>query len=162
MIAIVVSAHQAVVRIPAVHSPIFPNGIRYGRGTSGGLYLSLITDGKIRRYTIVTMEMTTPSVALKYFAVLPLVSVRVRMRTMVETTPETRFTTIGVPRRFEKYPTARGAAPSYPATACARSDPISQVTAEESNPMTPPTPAIAAGPWPAPGTPAPEPVRWPP
>src|SRR5690349_24329749 len=95
MIAIVVSAHQAVVRIPAVHSPIFPNGIRYGRGTSGWLYLSLITDGKIRRYTIVTMEMTTPSVALKYFAVLPLVSVRVRTRTMVETTPETRFNKIG-------------------------------------------------------------------
>ena len=88
------------VRIPAVHSPIFPNGIRYGRGTSGWLYLSLITEGKIRRYTIVTMEMTTPRVALKYFAVLPLVSVRVRMRTMVDTTPETRFTTIGVPRRF--------------------------------------------------------------
>jgi hypothetical protein len=95
----------------------------------------LITAGKISTYTIVTMEMTTPRVALKYLAALPLVSVSVRTRTMVDTTPETRFTTIGVPRRLEKYPNARGAAPSYPATACARSDPISQVTAEESNPM---------------------------
>src|SRR5690348_15969732 len=162
MIAIVVSAHQAVVRIPAVHSPNLPHGIRYGRGTSGWLYLSLITDGKIRRYTIVTMEMTTPSVALKYFAVLPLVSVRVRTRTMVETTPETRFTTIGVPRRLEKYPNARGAAPSYPATACARSDPISQVTAEESNPMITPIAAMSARTLPAPVSTAPEPVRCPP
>src|SRR5262245_29563392 len=112
MIAIVVSAHQAVVRIPAIHSPALPPGTRYGRGMSGRLYLSLITAGKISRYTIVTMEMTTPSVALKYLAVLPLVRVRVRTSTMVDTTPETRFTTIGVPRRLEKYPKARGAAPS--------------------------------------------------
>src|ERR1700755_2651130 len=102
MIAIVANKAQAVMRIPAVHSPTFPPGITYGRGTSGWLYLSLITAGKISTYTIVTMEMTTPRVALKYFAALPLVSVNARIRTMVDTTPETRFTTIGVPRRLEK------------------------------------------------------------
>src|SRR5580658_5031194 len=162
MIAMVVRAAQAVVKIPTTQSPTVPPGIRYGRTTSGYLYRSLITAGKISTYVIVTMEMTRPRVTVKYFAALPLVSVSARIRTPVETTPESRLTPIGVPRRLEKYPSALGAAPSNPATACARSDPISQTTPEDSKPKITPIAAISASTLPAPVSTEPEAVRWPP
>ena len=95
--------------------------------------------------------MTSPSVALKYFCALPLVSCsrqdqdngRYHAREQVH--HDRRPEALGeVPQR------PSGAAPSNPATACARSDPISQTTPEDSKPRITPTAAMSARIFPAP------------
>ena len=58
------------------------------------------------------VEIASPSTTLKYFSELPDVSTEASTITSVATTPERRLTTIGVPKRFEKTPRTRGAAPS--------------------------------------------------
>ena len=96
------------------------------------------------------MEITSPSVALKYFAALPLVSVSARTRTPLDTTPDSRFTAIGVPRRLEKCPIHLGAAPSNPATAWTRSEPMSHTAPDDSRPKITPIAQIWARILPAP------------
>ena len=76
--------------------------------------------------------MARPSTAVKYLSALP-VSWKARTMTIVENTPDSRLTVIGVPQRAEKWPNERGAAPSKPATACERSAPMIQVVPLDSS-----------------------------
>ncbi len=55
---------------------------------------------------------TTLRTALKYFWASPLESRKARTMTIVETMPERKFTTIGVPYLAENVPRTRGPAPS--------------------------------------------------
>ena len=55
---------------------------------------------------------TTFRTALKYFSALPPESWKASTMTIVETTPERKLTTIGVPYLRENVPRTRGPAPS--------------------------------------------------
>ena len=60
------------------------------------------------------------------------------------------MTTIGVPQRLEKTPNQRGAAPSKPATACARSAPMIHVVPLDSSAQMNPSAAMSPSTLPAP------------
>jgi hypothetical protein len=81
---------------------------------------------------------------------------------MVDTTPETRFTTIGVPRRLEKYPNALRGRAVVPRDrlGAVGSDQPGHGRGEQSE-ITP-IAAISARTVPAPVSTTPELVRWPP
>src|SRR3954467_5538007 len=103
---------QNVVRQPQIHTPAIPNGTLYGRYTCPCEYRSLISVGKMARYDTVVNSSTTLSTALKYFSASPPESWKARTITIVETVPDRKLTTIGVPYLAENVPRMRGPPPS--------------------------------------------------
>src|SRR3954471_16890941 len=96
------SRAQNVVSTPQIQTPAMPPGTRYGRGTCGCEYRSLMSVGKITMYDRVVNRRTQFSTAAKYFSLSPPENPKAANITSVETTPLRKLTTIGVPKRLEK------------------------------------------------------------
>src|SRR6202453_510095 len=120
-----VTITNSSVMMTAAHAPARPPGTRYGRAAFGYLRRRISSAGKMKKYPTAVEEIVSDSMIEKKLARLPLVATKTITHMTEATTPELRFTAIGVPK-LVNLPIQDGAAPSRAAMAWVRSAPSSQ------------------------------------